>query len=68
MLAIPAAFSPQELWETKLQGALAVKLFPAQLHSPATLKDMLNIGLLGSLNIIPSGAMPIARLHAIRRL
>eukprot|EP01121_Diplochlamys_sp_Union-15-3_P005445 TRINITY_DN1577_c0_g1_i2.p1 TRINITY_DN1577_c0_g1~~TRINITY_DN1577_c0_g1_i2.p1 ORF type:complete len:538 (+),score=103.89 TRINITY_DN1577_c0_g1_i2:45-1658(+) len=38
ILAIPAAFSPQELWETRVQGAHAVKLFPAQLTTPETLK------------------------------
>ncbi len=38
ILALPAASTPNELWNTKLQGALMVKLFPAQLWTPETLK------------------------------
>jgi 2-keto-3-deoxy-6-phosphogluconate aldolase len=52
-----ASFTPNELWNTKLQGALAVKLFPAQTISPAILKDMLSIGKLGTLKIMPSGGI-----------
>lgn len=38
VLAMPAAFTPNELWETHKQGARAVKLFPAQLWNPEALK------------------------------
>lgn len=38
ILAIPAAFTPNEIWILKQEGAKAVKLFPAQLWTPAALK------------------------------
>ena len=38
ILAIPAAFTPNELWQTHSQGAKFVKLFPTQLWSPSALK------------------------------
>jgi len=57
ILAIPAASSPQELWNTKLAGAWAVKLFPSQLWSPAALKEVLNVGPLGELNVIATGGI-----------
>jgi Entner-Doudoroff aldolase len=57
ILAIPGACSPQELWNTKLQGALAVKLFPSQLWSPAALKEVLNVGPLGELNVMATGGI-----------
>jgi len=57
ILAIPGASSPQELWNTKLEGALTVKLFPSQLWSPGALKEVLNVGPLGELNVMATGGI-----------
>lgn len=49
------AMALQEVYECAQAGARAVKLFPAQLWSPGTLKSMRGVGMFGGLNIIPSG-------------
>jgi 2-keto-3-deoxy-6-phosphogluconate aldolase len=41
VLAMPACFSPQELHEAHNQGALCMKLFPAQLWNPGALRGTL---------------------------
>jgi len=57
VLAIPSAFTPNELFKTAQQGAMLMKLFPAQLWTPSTLKDVLSIGSLGLLHIMPTGGL-----------
>eukprot|EP01114_Cavostelium_apophysatum_P004421 TRINITY_DN1464_c1_g1_i4.p1 TRINITY_DN1464_c1_g1~~TRINITY_DN1464_c1_g1_i4.p1 ORF type:complete len:542 (+),score=130.41 TRINITY_DN1464_c1_g1_i4:279-1904(+) len=57
ILAIPAAFSPNELWKLYRQGARVVKLFPAQLYTPAAMKDVMAVGDFGKLHIMPSGGI-----------
>ena len=57
VLAMPAAFSPQELHEAHNQGALCMKLFPAQLWNPSALKDVKGIGAFAKMNIFPSGGI-----------
>jgi len=58
MLAIPAAFTSNELWDQHRRGARLIKLFHAGLASPAILKSMLDVTPLGkNLNILPSGGV-----------
>jgi len=57
ILAIPGASSPQELWNTHLAGARAVKLFPSQIWNSAALKEVLNVGPFGELNVIATGGI-----------
>eukprot|EP01124_Arcella_intermedia_P028941 TRINITY_DN6006_c0_g1_i1.p1 TRINITY_DN6006_c0_g1~~TRINITY_DN6006_c0_g1_i1.p1 ORF type:complete len:601 (+),score=163.09 TRINITY_DN6006_c0_g1_i1:269-1804(+) len=57
ILAIPGASSPQELWNTKLEGAQVVKLFPSQLWTPGALKEVLNVGPLGELKVMATGGI-----------
>jgi 2-dehydro-3-deoxyphosphogluconate aldolase / (4S)-4-hydroxy-2-oxoglutarate aldolase len=55
MLAVPAAFTPQEIYRAVSAGAKMVKLFPAQMWSPANLKALKQIGSFGDVDIMPSG-------------
>ena len=57
VIPVPAAYTPQEIYDAYLQGARCVKLFPAQLWNPSTLKALLAVGKLGKVLIIPSGGI-----------
>jgi Entner-Doudoroff aldolase len=57
LLAIPAAFTPNEIWSAYLEGAKIVKLFPAQLWTPESLRDLKNIGDFRKLSFMPSGSV-----------
>lgn len=57
VLAVPAAFSPQEMYRAQREGARCVKLFPAQMWSPDKLKSLKGVGDFASMNIIPSGGI-----------
>lgn len=57
MVAVPAAYTPQEIYECAMEGARCIKLFPAQLWKPSTLKDLRAVGMFGTLNIMPSGGV-----------
>lgn len=67
MLAVPAAFSPQEVYACLAAGALAVKLFPASLWRPEALRAMLAVGTFGDARIIPSGGVAPADFGASSR-
>ncbi len=57
VLAMPAAFTPQELYECKAAGALTVKLFPAQKWTAGQLKELRDIGTFADMHICPSGGI-----------
>lgn len=57
ILAMPAASSPQEVYKCQQDGALTVKLFPAQLWSAGTLTALRGIGDFGNVHICPSGGI-----------
>lgn len=58
VLPVPAAFTPQEIQVAMKQGAQVVKLFPAQLHTPDTLKAIRAVGSFGTkVHIMPSGGV-----------
>jgi len=65
ILAMPAAYTPQEIYEcVETHGALTVKIFPAQLWSPSTLKDLKRIGKFGEYRLCPSGGIDGANIEA----
>ena len=64
VLPVPAAYTPQEIYDAYLQGAKCVKLFPAQLWNPSTLKALLAVGQLGNVLIIPSGGITAANAES----
>ena len=57
MLAVPAAYTPQEIYRAVAAGARLVKLFPAQLWTPSTLKALKAVGMFGDVDILPSGGI-----------
>jgi len=58
VLAMPAAYTPQEIYEcVETHGAFTVKIFPAQMWSPAGLKDVRRIGKFGTYRLCPSGGI-----------
>lgn len=58
ILAMPAAFTPQEIYEcVEVCGALTVKVFPSQLWTPNALKDVRRVGEFGSYRLFPSGGI-----------
>lgn len=58
VLPVPAAFSPQEIHTAMKQGAKVVKVFPAQLYSPETLKALRAVGSFGTkVHLMPSGGV-----------
>ena len=57
LLAVPAAFTPTEVWHAHCQGAHFVKLFPAHLWNASTLKAMLTTGKLANVRVMPSGGI-----------
>eukprot|EP00939_MAST-03C_sp_MAST-3C-sp1_P003863 g3863.t1 len=57
ILAVPAAFSPQEIHEAVVEGAKCVKVFPAQLWTPSKFKSLRGIGEFGEMCLIPSGGI-----------
>ena len=57
VVPVPAAFSPQEMLACAAAGADTIKVFPAQLWTPATLKDLRAIGSFGALKLCPSGGV-----------
>lgn len=57
LLAVPAAFTPTEVWHAHCQGAHFVKLFPAHLWNASTLKAMLTTGKLANVGVMPSGGI-----------
>jgi len=57
VLAVPAAFSPQEIHEAVSAGAMCVKVFPAQLWTPSKFKSLRGIGEFGKMCLIPSGGI-----------
>lgn len=65
ILAMPAAYTPQEIYEcVEEHGAFTVKIFPAQLWSPSTLKDLKRIGRYGEYRLCPSGGIDAANVDA----
>lgn len=65
VLAMPAAFTPQEIYEcSELHGALCVKVFPAQLWSPATFQDLRKVGSFGRYQLCPSGGIDASTCEA----
>eukprot|EP00929_Paragymnodinium_shiwhaense_P014388 TRINITY_DN122292_c0_g1_i1.p1 TRINITY_DN122292_c0_g1~~TRINITY_DN122292_c0_g1_i1.p1 ORF type:complete len:663 (-),score=98.28 TRINITY_DN122292_c0_g1_i1:146-2074(-) len=65
VLAMPAAYTPQEIYEcVEAHGALTVKIFPAQLWSPSTLKDLRRIGDYGKYRLCPSGGIDCKNAEA----
>jgi len=65
ILAMPAACSPQEIYEcVEGEGALTVKIFPAQLWSPSSLRDLRRIGDFGKYRLCPSGGIDHANVEA----
>ncbi|CAE8708839.1 unnamed protein product [Polarella glacialis] len=65
VLAMPAAFTPQEIYECVEQhGAHTVKIFPAQLWSPSTLQDLRRIGDFGKYRLCPSGGIDCSTAEA----
>merc|ERR1719401_3238416 len=62
---MPAAFTPQEIYEcVEVHGAFTVKIFPAQLWSPSTLKDLRRIGPYGKYRLCPSGGIDCKNAEA----
>jgi Entner-Doudoroff aldolase len=57
LIAVPAAFTPNEVWQAHNEGAHFVKLFPAYLWQPKALKAMLGTGPLKNVKIMPSGGI-----------
>ena len=57
VVPVPAAFSPQEMLACAAAGADTIKVFPAQLWTPATLRDLRAIGSFGGLKLCPSGGV-----------
>ena len=57
IVAVPAAFSPQEIYDAFMQGARCIKVFPAQLWTPNKFKSLRGIGEFGIMNLIPSGGI-----------
>lgn len=57
VVPVPAAYTPQEIFDAYSEGAKCIKLFPAQLWNPKTLKALLDVGEFGDINIIPSGGI-----------
>ena len=57
IVAMPAAYTPQEIYEAQAQGARTIKLFPAQKWTPKQLKDLKAVGDFGKANICPSGGI-----------
>ena len=57
IVAVPAAFSPQEIFDAFVQGARCIKVFPAQLWTPKKFQSLRGIGEFGSINLIPSGGI-----------
>ena len=66
IVSVPAAYSPQEIFDAHNEGADLIKLFPAQLWSASTLKALKAVGDFGSIRILPSGG--ITRQSAIEWL
>merc|ERR1712217_64673 len=65
ILAMPAAFSPQEIYEcVEVYGALTVKLFPADLLSPKSLASLRRIGKFGEYRLCPSGGIDATNIEA----
>jgi 2-dehydro-3-deoxyphosphogluconate aldolase/(4S)-4-hydroxy-2-oxoglutarate aldolase len=65
VLAMPAAYTPQEIYEcVEAHGALTVKIFPAQLWSPSSLKDLKRIGDFGKYRLCPSGGIDCKNAEA----
>ena len=58
VLSVPAAYTPQEIFDAHAQGAHLIKLFPAQLWNPSTLKALKGVGEFKNVKILPSGALP----------
>ena len=57
LLAVPSAFTSNEMWALHRRGVKLIKLFHAGLASPSILKSMLGVGPLGTLSIMPSGGV-----------
>ena len=57
VLAVPAASSPQEIYQAYEAGARIIKVFPAQLWTPSLLSQVKAVGLFGQANLLPSGGI-----------
>lgn len=57
LVAVPAAYTPTEVWRAHCEGAHYVKLFPAHMWNPNTLKAMLTTGPLCLVKVMPSGGI-----------
>jgi len=57
VVSVPAAFSPQEIYTAARQGAMCIKVFPAQLWSPSKFKSLRGVGDFGNMRLIPSGGI-----------
>lgn len=57
VLPVPAAFTPQEIRTCWNAGAKLIKIFPAQLWTPAALKDLRSVGDFKHVSFLPSGGI-----------
>lgn len=57
MLAIPAAYTPQEVSACFTAGARMCKLFPATMWTPQNLRALRAVGMFGKFDILPSGGI-----------
>lgn len=57
IVAMPAAYTPQEIYECYTAGAKTIKLFPAQKWTPSQLKALKGVGDFKNANICPSGGI-----------
>ena len=57
VLPVPAAFTPQEIRACWNAGAKLIKIFPAQLWTPAALKDLRSVGDFKHVSFLPSGGI-----------
>ncbi|KAK3247371.1 hypothetical protein CYMTET_43125 [Cymbomonas tetramitiformis] len=58
VVAVPSAFTSNEMWALHRRGVQLIKLFHAGIVSPSILKSMLEVSPLGAnLNILPSGGV-----------
>jgi 2-dehydro-3-deoxyphosphogluconate aldolase/(4S)-4-hydroxy-2-oxoglutarate aldolase len=63
VLAVPAASSPQEIYECHAVGARLIKVFPAQQWTPKLLRAVKGIGVFGECNLLPSGGVSPETAH-----
>lgn len=57
LVCVPAAFSPNEVFDMYQAGADVIKLFPAHIWAPNVLKAMKGVGEFSTIPIAPSGGV-----------